>query len=179
MNRSDETTAAAASANELTMLERILVRQLDDHKRMLACMERNREAVRHADMDAIKSVCQEQNRLAQQLAELEKSRLTVVGRLTESLQPHAAAPLSLDQIAEAAGEPAGDRLTALAGQLRAAVQEVKRESTVVRTAADALARHMSGLMQTVHSALTRARVYSRRGRLATGAQSRFAIDVTS
>jgi hypothetical protein len=130
-------------------------------------------------MDAIKSVCQEQNRLAQQLAELEKSRLTVVGRLTESLHPQAAAPLSLNQIAEAAGEPAGDRLTALAGQLRAAVQEVKRASTVVRTAADALARHMSGLMQTVHSALTRARVYGRRGRLDTGAQSRFAIDVTS
>jgi hypothetical protein len=46
MNRSDETTAAAVSADELTMLERILVRQLDGHNRMLACMERNREARR-------------------------------------------------------------------------------------------------------------------------------------
>ncbi len=179
MNRNDEVTAVPLPANELTMLERILVRQLEGHKQMLACMERNREAVRHADMDAIKSVCQEQNTLAQQLAELEKSRLIVVGRLTESLHPQAAAPLSLVQIAEAAGEPAGDRLTALAGQLRATVQEVRRASTVVRTAADALARHMSGLMQTVHSVLTRARVYSRRGRLATGAQARFSIDVTT
>jgi hypothetical protein len=179
MNRSDEAAPVPMPDNELIMLERILVRQLDGHKRMLGCIERNREAVRHADMDTIKRVCQEQNRLAQQLAELEKSRLTVVGRLTESLQPQAAAPLSLVQIAEAAGAPAGDRLTALAAQLRAAVQEVRQASTVVRTAADALARHMSGLMQTVHSALTRARVYSRRGRLATGTQSRFSIDVTS
>ncbi|MHC4991794.1 MAG: flagellar protein FlgN [Planctomycetota bacterium] len=179
MSRTDATTPASGLASELTMLERILTRQLEGHKLMLECMERNREAVRHADMDAIKSVCQEQNQLAQQLAELEKSRLVVVGRLTESLQPEAATPLSLVEIAEAAGAPAGDRLAALAGQLRATVQEVRRASTVVRTAADALARHMSGLMQAVHSALTRAQVYSRRGRLATGAQSRFSIDVTS
>ncbi|MHC4082607.1 MAG: flagellar export chaperone FlgN [Planctomycetota bacterium] len=179
MNRSDEAARTVMPEDQLTLLERILVRQLEDHKRMLACMERNREAVRHADMDAIKSICQEQNVLAQQLAELEKSRLTVVGRLTESLQPRAAKPLSLVQIAEAAGEPVGHRLAALAGQLRATVEEVRRASAVIRTAADALARHMSGLMQTVHSALTRARVYSRRGRLATGAQSRFSIDVTS
>jgi hypothetical protein len=125
MNRSDETTPVPLPASEFTMLERILVLQLDGHKRMLACIERNREAVRHADMDTIKSVCQEQNQLAQQLAELEKSRLTIVGRLTESLQPQAKAPLSLDEIAEAAGQPTGDRLTALAEQLRAAVQEVR------------------------------------------------------
>ena len=80
--------------------------------------------------------------------------------------------------AEAVGEPAG-RLAALADQLRATVEDVRRVSAVVRKAGDALARHMSGLMQTVHSALSRARVYSRRGQLATGAQSRFSIDVTS
>jgi len=178
MKRPDEAAKAVVPDDEIALLERILRGQLDDHKRMLDCMERNREAVRHADMEAIKLVCQEQNSLAQHLAELEKARLTAVGRLTESLEPQAAAPLSVSQIAEAAGEP-GRRLTALADQLRATVQEVRRASTVVRTAADALARHMSGLMQTVHSALTRARVYSHRGRLATGAQSRFSIDVTS
>ncbi|MHC4968830.1 MAG: flagellar export chaperone FlgN [Planctomycetota bacterium] len=179
MKRPDEAAKAVVPDDEIALLERILRGQLDDHKRMLDCIERNREAVRNADMEAIKLVCQDQNSLAQHLAELEKVRLTTVGRLTESLQPQAATPLSVSQIAEAVGEPAGPRLTALADQLRATVQEVRRASTVVRTAADALARHMSGLMQTVHSALTRARVYSRRGRLATGAQSRFSIDVTT
>ena len=179
MTRSDEAARAVVPEDELALLERILRRQIEDHERMLACIKRNREAVRHADMEAIKSICLEQNTIAQQLAELEKSRLTVVGQLTERLQPKAAVPLSLIQIAEAVGEPAGRRLSALAGQLRAAVQEARGASTVVRSAADALSRHMSGLMQTVHSALTRAQVYSHRGRLATGAQSRFSIDVTS
>ncbi|MHC4320223.1 MAG: flagellar export chaperone FlgN [Planctomycetota bacterium] len=158
MKRPDEAAKAVVPDDEIALLERILRGQLDDHKRMLDCIERNREAVRNADMEAIKLVCQDQNSLAQHLAELEKVRLTAVGRLTESLQPQAATPLSVSQIAEAVGEPAGPRLTALADQLRATVQEVRRASTVVRTAADALARHMSGLMQTVHSALTRARV---------------------
>jgi hypothetical protein len=179
MKRPDEDAKAVVPEDEITALERILRRQLEDHERMLACLQRNREAVRRADMEAIRFVCQEQNSIAQQMAEVEKSRLTVVGRLTEILQPQASAPLSVSQIAEAVGEPAGHRLTGLAGQLRVAVGEVRRTSSVVRTAADALARHMSGLMQTVQSALSRARVYSHRGRLATGAQSRFSIDLTS
>ena len=113
MNRSDEAARTVMPEDQLTLLERILVRQLEDHKRMLACMERNREAVRHADMDAIKSICQEQNVLAQQLAELEKSRLTVVGRLTESLQPRAAKPPAVHRFPRlpAAGQrrPSGSR----------------------------------------------------------------------
>ncbi|MHC4218133.1 MAG: flagellar export chaperone FlgN [Planctomycetota bacterium] len=179
MSRTDQAAVAAVSDDELTVLEQLLLRQLEDHKRMLVCLEQNREAVRRADMDAIKQVCQEQNSIAQRLAELEKSRLVVVGRMTQRLQPQAAAPLSMQQIAEAVGEPAGDRLAGLAGQLRASVEEVRKASAVVRKAGDALARHMSGLMQTVHSALTRARVYSRRGQLATSDQCRFSVDVTT
>jgi methyl-accepting chemotaxis protein len=146
---------------------------------MLACLGRNREAIRRADMDAIKAVCEEQNAIVQRLAELEKSRLVLVGRLTQHLQPQAETPLSMRQIAEAVDEPAGRRLSALAGQLRAAVDEVRAASAVLKAAGEALARHMSGLMQTVQSALTRAGVYSPRGRLAVGAQSRYAIDLTS
>jgi hypothetical protein len=169
----------AVPPEDLNQLEQILRRQLTDHERMLVCLERNREAIRQADMDAIKSVCEEQNAIVQQLAELEKSRLVVVGRLTQRLRPQAPAPLSMSQIAEALDEPAGRRLSALAAQLRNAVEEVRAASAVLKAAGQALARHMSGLMQTVQSALTRARVYSPRGQLALGAQSRYAIDLTS
>jgi flagellar biosynthesis/type III secretory pathway chaperone len=171
--------APVVPPKDLGLLEEILRRLLADHERMLACLDRNREAIRQADMDALKSVCEEQNAIVQQLAELEKSRLVVVGRLTQRLQPQAEAPLSMSQIADAVDEPAGRRLSALAGQLRSAVEEVRAASAVLRAAGQALARHMSGLMQTVQSALSRARVYSPRGQLAVGAQSRYAIDLTS
>ena len=165
--------------DDLARLEDNLRRQLEDHRKLLACLERNREAVRRADMGAIKSICQEENVIAQRLAELEKARLELIGRLTEQLHPHAEVPLSVSQITEEIGGPACSRLTALAGQLMATVEDVRRASSVVRGAAEALSRHMTGLMQSVHSALTRAQVYSRRGRIATSSQSQFCIDVTS
>jgi hypothetical protein len=179
MSRSAEAARAAVPEADLALLEQILRSQLDGHKQLLACIERGREAVREADMEAIKRICTEENAIAQQLAELEKGRLVVVGRMTEAIHPQAAAPLSVSQITEVIDEPAGRRLSAVAGQLRATVEDVRKASAVVRGAAEALGRHMAGLMQTVHSALTRAQVYSHRGRLATGAQSQFCIDVTT
>jgi hypothetical protein len=169
----------SVTQQDLSQLEQILRRQLDGHHRLLDCIERNREAVRRADMDAIRSICEQENAVAQELAELEKARLYVVGRLTEVLRPDAAAPLSVSEISQALDKPESHRLTALAAQLRNTIQEVRRASEVVRAAADALARHMGGLMQTVQSALGRAPVYGRLGRLATGAQSQFCVDVTS
>jgi hypothetical protein len=109
MNRPAE---AAVPPDDLELLEQVLRRLLADHERMLACLGRNREAIRRADMDAIKAVCEEQNAIVQRLAELEKSRLVLVGRLTQHLQPQAETPLSMRQIAEAVDEPAGRRLSA-------------------------------------------------------------------
>ncbi len=164
---------------EIAMLERNLNLQLEGHRQLLACIERNREAVRRADMEQIRSVCEQENGVAQRLAELEKSRLVLVGRLTERLQPDAPRPLSLTRIAEAVGGPGGTRLSTLAVQLRAAIDEVGKASSVVRAAADVLARHMTGLMQTVQSAFGRAKVYGRRGRLVTGDQNQYCVDVRS
>lgn len=178
MSPSDQPDTAVP-AEELAALEQVLRQQLDGHKQLHVCIERNREAVRRADMEAIRRICQEQNTIAQRLAEQEKLRLFVVGRLTEALHPQAETPLSVKQITEAIGGPAARRLSALAGQLRAAVQDVRNASAVVRGAAEALARHMTGLMQSVHSVLTRAQVYSHQGRLATGTQSQFSVDVTT
>ncbi len=164
---------------EIARLERNLHDQLKGHGQLLACIERNREAVRRADMEQIRSVCEQENRVAQRLAELEKARLALVGRLTEQLRPDAPQPLSLSGIAEAVGEPAGPRLAALAVQLREKIDEVGGASSVVRAAADALSRHMTGLMQTVQSAFGRAKVYGRRGRLVTGDQNQYCVDVRS
>ena len=165
--------------DHLAELERIMQGQLDGHRQLLECIERNREAVRDADMTAIESNCKQEHGIAHTLGELEKARLAIVGRLTETLDPQAGAPLTLSQIAEAVQEPDGGRLLAVAGELRAAVAEVRRASSVVRGAAEALARHMGGLMQTVQGVLSRARVYGRRGNIATGSQKQFCVDVKS
>ena len=164
---------------EISLLEENLRRQLDAHRQLLECIQRNREAIGRADMQQIRSVCDQENTVAQQLGELEKARLVLVGRVTEHLEPDAGQPVSMSRIAEALDEPAAGRFEALAAQLRAMIQEVRQASAVVRTAADALARHMGGLLQTVHSALGRAKVYGRRGMLVTGEQNQFCLDIKS
>ncbi len=170
---------APADPAVIAGLERILRDQLEGHRRLLSCIERTREAVRTADMAAIETHCRQEHEIASALAELEKGRLALVGRLTERLRPGADLPLTIGEIAAITGGDVGSRLAALAAQLKSEVTAVRRESSVVRTAAEALSRHMAGLMQTVQAALCRAQVYGRRGRIASSVQKQFCIDVTT
>jgi len=179
MNDNTTTANPTELRRDIRLLEEILRRQLEAHKQLFACVERNREAIRQADMQQIRSICEEQNTVVQGLAELEKVRLTIVGRLTERLDPDAEQPVSLSRIAAELDDPASGRFETLAAQLKQAVGEVRRASAVIRTAADALARHMGGLMQTVQSAMGRATVYGRRGRIETGQQNQFCLDIRS
>ena len=59
------------------------------------------------------------------------------------------------------------------------VDEVRTVSGMVRGAADALSRHMTGLMQSVQSVLASAKVYGRRGRLVSSGQNQYCVDVKS
>ena len=56
---------------------------------------------------------------------------------------------------------------------------MRRESSIVAAAAQALARHMSGIMQSVNGALSRVGIYERRGRIAVGSQLDYCIDMKS
>ena len=160
-------------------LQEAMAAQLEDHQRLLRCIERKEAAIRSADIEAVTRICQEENGIAQRLGELEKQRLGLVGRITESLHPGAETPLTVSAIAEAIDDPARTRLLALGEQLRATVGQVRRASSVVRSAAEALSRHMTGIRQTVESALSRAGVYGKRGRIALGAQLQFSVDIKS
>ncbi len=179
MNSNPRPTNIADLGGEITLIEENLRSQLEGHRKLLICIERNREAVRQANMQQIHSICEQKNEIAQHLSELEKQRLMVLGRLTERLEPDAERPIPLDRVAAALEEPARGRFEALAAELRAAIKDVRTASAVVRGATDALARHMTGLMQTVQSVLGRAKVYGRLGRLVTGEQNQFCVDIRS
>jgi len=172
-------TRYAMPVGTLDMLERILRGQLEGHQRLLTCMERKRQAIRTADIGSVTNICAEEHVLIQKLGEIEKHRLELLGRITEALCPKAVAPLTMSQIAHAAAEPQQTRLIALSAQLREALTELKAQSSIIRAAAEALSRHMAGIVQTVQSALSRACVYSHRGKIATGAQLQSLVDVKS
>ena len=172
-----ETRRPSRMEDEVQGLEENLRAQLEGHRRLLKCIESCREALRSADLERIASACEQEHAIAHEMGELEKTRLALVGTLTGRLHPLAPRPLALAQIAAGVGGAAGTRLAAIAADLRGVIEDVSRRSAVVRGAAEALSRHMAGIMQVVHGALGRARVYGRRGRIQSSEQGQFCIDV--
>ena len=153
--------------------------QLAVHEQLLQCVADKREAIRSADIAKVSDICGRENTLIQGLAEIEKQRLRLVGELTQSIHSKSQKPLTMNEISQSAAEPQRTRLLALTAQLREIVTELRAQSSIVRVAAETLSRHMSGIVQTVHSALSRARVYGERGRIAMGSQVQSMLDIKS
>jgi predicted signal transduction protein with EAL and GGDEF domain len=163
----------------LAALEAALRGLIEAHDRLLALLERKREAIRSADLAALSAMAGDEQREIERIITLDAQRVEAIRALAAWLKRPAAPAPTVSEIAAAAGEPAGPRLAALGAQLRDRLIEAHRASSVLRAAAEALSRHMTGLIQTVQSALSRARVYGQRGRIDPGAQVQFALDIRS
>lgn len=180
MSQHDKSQVVTPEVVELIgLLESILCAQHDDYKKIAKLIERKQEAIRNANMQDITGICQEEQVVAQHATQLEKQRLVLTGDLTSRLQPNASEPLTVSRIADALDEPDRDRILELTNALKQTVKEVRQASSIVRKAADALATHMSGLLQTMQSVLSKAQVYSQQGRISAATQSQFCLDIKS
>ncbi len=157
----------------------ILQQQDSHHKSLLELILRKREAIRVADFSVIAPLCLEERKVARAVTELEQQRLTLVAQLTKFLAPQADASLRISDIAKSMEPQLGEELIEQSEILREHLREVHRESSIVRRAADALAKHMTGIMQVVQTTLTEAPVYGRQGRMAVNAHLDSAIDMKS
>jgi hypothetical protein len=86
---------------------------------------------------------------------------------------------TLADIAARLGETDRARIDQLRSELRPLIEEVRSESSVLRQAAERLSAHMAGILQSVHSALAHANVYSRGGRVTAGANVISSLDIRS
>lgn len=168
----------------LDLLERLLQGQLDGYRRVLGVIERQRTAIRTADAAALHTATREEESIVRVLAALDAQRGQMLAHLHRKWLPQERQSPTLSQILQGAPEQVADalrraRMQALANHLRQAVDTSKSRSAVVRSAAEMLSRHIAGIQQTVHSALSRARVYGRRGKLALGAATPAAVDLKS
>jgi hypothetical protein len=151
-------------------LEKLLRAQLEGHQKLVACIARKQQAIRTADLKPIQHICSEEAATLKRLNEHEQRRLELIAHLGGllKLRPETgSSTVTVSQIAkhEHVAEPQRARLLAFATQLREVLADIKGQSSIVRTASEALARHMSGIVQTVQSALGRAGVYGQRGTL--------------
>lgn len=177
LNRSQFAPEALRAIDQtLEALERVLHAELADHHVLLADLDAKREAIRIANVYRINEITRREEQVLQRMGQRAQQRKQLGERAAQAARIEAApfsALLAMSQDDQA------ERLREMKRELESAGQEVKRRSTVVRSAAEALSRHMAGVLQTVTGALSRAGVYSRRGTLQLGQATASSVDVQS
>ncbi|MHC4910346.1 MAG: flagellar protein FlgN [Planctomycetota bacterium] len=166
-------------ARAFTALQKLLAAQLEVQQQLISALEEKREAVRTADIGALEAASLREDTLLRRLQDLEGKRRTLVGGLSQAVSPGCEAPLTLSELIALADEAVRGRLEELAAEMRATAASVRRQSAILRQASDALGRHLGGILQTMHSALSRAGVYGNRGTVAYSAPLDASLDLQS
>jgi hypothetical protein len=144
---------------------------------LLVLVRARREAVRVADLARFTKLADNESRILARLSELDRVRVAEARALATrmALPPDA----TLADIAARLPEPTRAQVDLARSELKDALEIVRRESSVLRQAAERLSAHMAGILQSVHSALAHANVYSRGGRIAVGANVMSSLDIRS
>ena len=153
---------------QLAQLEALLKRLTEGHERLLKLLEQKRGALRSADRARVTDLCEQENRCVQEISEMEKARLGLMGELTLLLNPHAAQPMGLREFAERLDEPARGKLLVLRQTLRERMLSARKQTQVLQRTTESLVAHMQGLVQTVGGAMTGLTVYTTQGTVACG-----------
>lgn len=152
----------------LAELEELIRRLRDEHRVLLAMVQRKIAALRMASPALVTDCCARENEMVQRIAALEKRRQAVVGQITGLVSPNAAEPLRLMEIAQHAPADRADRLKVLHAELRGLVEQVRNDTAVARQATQGLIQHMQGMMQNLRQLFAGANTYGRRGALQAG-----------
>lgn len=148
--------------------EEALVEVLEATRREYASLRtlvaRRRDALRRADLDQLDDALRQEQAALSRIGELDRSRTEAAANLALALELRG--ETSISELAARLGEPAGNRLTASAAALRGEVEACRRESSVVRSAAEALAQHVAGVLQTVNGVFAATTTYGRGGKIA-------------
>jgi len=170
--------AADSLAREVAHLLERLTRE---HARLLALCERRKHALARADVRGIRAAVIEESEVVQAIASMEREREALVERAAArfGIERDADRPLTLTAIAATFEEPERARLTGLAAGLRSLIERIRKENAAVREAADSLASHMRGLIQTVEHKLSTSGAYGPSGAVGVGPAVMTAMDVTT
>lgn len=156
------------------LLETTLARTLEEYRSLRKLIVRRRDALRRADARAIASAADEERRALARIADLDRVRgetaLSLATRL--GVAGATAASLKLNDLTPRLPAQRSESVAVVATLLRDEIEACRRDSSVLRTAAEALAQHVTGVVHAVHRALSGAETYSRAGRLAVAAPIR-------
>jgi hypothetical protein len=172
-------TTSNRPTRTLDELEKLLAAQHEVYRALLHAVERKREAIRTAAVETVIEISGKEEVIVGRLEAMDGQRRQLLARVSAEMGERTGESLTVRQIAERLDEPTRTRLLALAAQLRETILALRRESSVVRTGAEALGRHMGGIIQSMQTAISKAAVYGRRGRIAAATQIPCSVDVRS
>ena len=147
----------------LASLEAICRQQIAVHEALLELADRKREAMAAAQTRTLTEVLTLENEKIQQLGEFEKQRLELVARLTQMLDPRAAEPMKMRELAMCFTGPVRDKLLLLRDELMQRMGQVREQAAVARRATETLVRHMQGVVQSIGAMSTGVCTYGKGG----------------
>lgn len=159
-------------------LEELLDEQRALYKELNDLVEEQREALRLADVERLVAASSNERELLDSIRLLDQRRVELSSAIATELGLSKEGPPLLADLLEHSGSRRS-RLVSVADELRRLVAKTRAASSVVRTAAESLARHMQGIVQTVEAGFSRAGVYERAGRITEGSPWQTAIDIRS
>jgi hypothetical protein len=172
-------TSSEAVALLARGLERILGDLGEQYARLHSLAQARLSAMRRADPAALGACISQENLAVQEIVEIEKRRVRIVGDLASMLGSTKGVGTGLLWIAERIDGAIGERLTTKAQQLREAMEAVRRLNEVGAVVAERLARHMEGLWAQVAATLNHSKTYGRMGAVQPGPRVVSALDLTS
>ncbi len=147
----------------LVELEELIRRLRDEHVQLLGLIRRKTQALRLAKPEVVGDCCERENQAIQRIGALEKRRQALVGQITSVLNPGAAAPMRLSEIAAKASPTRADRLKVLHAELRQLIEQVRCEGAIAQRATQGLLQHVQGVMQNLRQRFAGGNIYGRRG----------------
>ena len=156
-----------------------LLRQLEtSYARLETLLQAKRDAIRTAQLDGIPDLCDQERDVIRHIGALDRRRLAW---LTASGFADAGTddpPATLNAICDRLDARHAATLRARADALQERILEVRRQSAILREAANSLADRMHALMQNLHASHGNGGVYGRHGDVEADLPGHRGIDVT-
>jgi len=159
-------------------LEQLLDEQCVHYRRIEEIVESQRESLRGADVETLVALSAEERELLEKIRVIDHRRIELVSAIASEIGITTQSSPALSDLIEHSG-PRRSRLVTVADELRQLIAKTRAASRVVRTAAEGLARHMQGIVQSVEQGLSRSGIYERTGRIVSGPPRHSALDIRS
>ena len=166
------------STPSIVQLEQILRMQVEGYGRLCSALERKRQAIALAQLDRVPEIAEVEHEIINRLSDLDARREAEITKVCVALNLQRDGVL-MSTIISAIDKEDGDRLETLVTTLREAIEKARTQSSVIRTAGEALSRHMAGVVQSVRGVLAGARIYGSQGQITTGVATAGGLDMSS